>query len=99
MAPSSNDKPHSSGNNNSTATSASFKSDYQIIKDGRFGNMKNFMESYGLKCKSCSSLPICPPATVLWLETDVRVVGDDGDHQEAKAIIDGFRKIDEANKK
>ena len=26
-------------------------------------------------------------------------VGDQADHEEAKSIIEGFRKVDEANKK
>lgn len=33
------------------------------------------------------------------LDADVCAVGDPADHEEAKSIIEGFRKVDEANKK
>ena len=33
------------------------------------------------------------------LKADMCAVGDQADHEEAKSIIEGFRKVDEANNK
>lgn len=85
----SNKSAQSAKGNNSDGGGGSYKGNNAYVKES-WGSQSNFMNSYGLKSKvySCMSGDI----------TTNSAVSSDSDHQEAKAIIQGFRDVDAQQK-